>query len=92
MKCKNQVIVGHVKDVLKDTFFVDNVHWLYDEREMTLECAVRIRHLGELYNCIVSAVGKGLQVNAVDKIFGLAKGQAAVFYTGDTVIAGGTIS
>jgi len=84
---KNEVVVGPIKDVLRNTFDIENVHWIGSISEFPLECDVRIRHLGKLYE---ATVDKNIVITT-EPIFGVASGQSAVFYRDSEVLGGGII-
>lgn len=90
---ENKLIVGPVKDVLRKSFYVDNLHWICDSPEFPLSADVRIRNLGQFYPSeIIQQNQNLLRVNSSEKLFGVAPGQSAVFYSGDVVLGGGTIA
>lgn len=86
----NELIVGDYEDCLLDKFNLTNVHWIAERFISNLECDCRIRHLGQLYSCRFNPTT--LEVNLVQKAFGVASGQSAVFYQDGRVLGGGIIS
>ncbi len=90
---ENQLIVGSMEDAKRDTFFVEDLHWICKVPDFPLETQVRIRNLGKFYpSKISSSRGGELKVESEESIFGVAPGQSAVFYEGDLVLGGGIIS
>lgn len=89
---KNELVVAFGKDGLRDSFDVEDVHWIVEQPQLPARCDVRIRHLGELYDSSIVLRGKSLKVVLGDPIFGVAAGQSAVFYSGDEVLGGGVIA
>lgn len=88
----NILYVGFYEEAKSNVFAVNNVHWIGANplmRSEQLSCLIRIRHLGDLYEGIVS---KDLHVSLTKKAFGVAPGQIAVFYEGEEVLGGGVIS
>lgn len=83
----NRLIVGYAKDGERDSFEVSNIHWIGEDPGENFECAVRIRHLGKLYEAIYNS---GV-VNLKYPVFGVAPGQSAVFYAGEETLGGGVI-
>jgi tRNA-specific 2-thiouridylase len=66
--------------------------WLSPPPEGTLSCAVQLRAHGEVYDCTVSVEGDVLRLRLDRPARGVAKGQAAVLYAGDTVLGSSTIA
>ena len=76
-KGKNRLVVGEKKDLLRDSFEVEEWSWIGRKFEVTnLEFFVRIRHGGKLVGCEVI----GNKVKLKEKVFGVAPGQVAVLY------------
>ena len=96
---KNELIVGHAKDVLQNKFNVSDLSWISGVCPKVLAhiggkllCDVRIRHLGELYSSEVIVNEDGiLAVTMQEDSFGVAPGQSAVFYLGNEILGGGII-
>jgi tRNA-specific 2-thiouridylase len=85
----SRVVVGPRTDAERDVLEVRDLHWLAPPRP-TLEAAVQVRHRGE--PTPASIVIDGTRATATLSVPRVAApGQAAVFYAGDRVIAGGWI-
>ena len=56
------------------------------------ECLVQLRAHGEVHRATAGLAGDVLRITLDQPAQGVAKGQAAVLYDGDTVLASGTIS
>jgi tRNA-uridine 2-sulfurtransferase len=57
-----------------------------------LDCLVQLRAHGEVHACTANLDGDSLRIRLHHPARGVAKGQAAVLYLGDTVLASATIS
>lgn len=91
---RNEIVVGFVEDVKRNKFEVADLNFIEKKPEKNFECTVRVRHLGELYDASVSFLDNEKSITNVlceNPVFGVAPGQSAVFYDGDTVIGGGVI-
>ncbi len=89
----NILVVGSYEQAKRDSFEVELLNQIKPDLTFPLKCLVRIRHLGELLECVVSkdSVTNNLTVSLQNKTFGVAPGQSAVFYVGDEVTFGGVI-
>jgi len=56
------------------------------------ECLVQLRAHGEVHQATAGLAGNLLRITLDRPAQGVAKGQAAVMYDGDTVLGSGTIS
>ena len=56
------------------------------------ECLVQLRAHGEVHRATAGMAGDTLRITLGQPARGVAKGQAAVLYDGDTVLGSGTIS
>lgn len=84
---ENQLVVGYAKEGNRDSFDVEDLHWIGEVPKDSFKCKVRIRHLGQLY----PATFNNGKVELRNPIFGVAPGQSAVFYKGDVTLGGGII-
>jgi tRNA-specific 2-thiouridylase len=67
--------------------------WTGCEPPLTpIECTVQLRAHGEVHPCIAAVVGDELRIELNEPARGIAAGQAAVLYHGDTVLGSATIS
>lgn len=82
----NRLVVGKRKEAEMDSFAVGDVHLLADESCLSGDLYVRIRNLGELVKCKIERDGNKYVIMADKKMFGVAKGQSAVFYLRDGVV------
>ena len=57
-----------------------------------VECTVQLRAHGEVHPCTAQVSGDELHIYLSDQARGVAAGQAAVLYDGDTVLGSATIS
>lgn len=76
----------------RDHYTIDRCRWWTQPDEVT-EYHVRIRHLGELLPCRLQDLGDGSwRIQLAGNHRGVAIGQHAVVYLGETVIGGGALS
>ncbi|HVT69644.1 MAG TPA: tRNA 2-thiouridine(34) synthase MnmA [Trebonia sp.] len=57
-----------------------------------VECSVQLRAHGEVHDCVAALKGGSLRIDLRSPARGVAPGQAAVLYAGDTVLGSATIS
>jgi tRNA-specific 2-thiouridylase len=89
---KNVIILAHgyaPEEVKSDHFKVGEIHFLSGERALPLDCQIKIRHSAELYEGTLGTEG---QVSLKEPLHGVAPGQFAVFYDGDSCVASGVIA
>jgi tRNA-specific 2-thiouridylase len=87
------VTVGPAEALDVSTVFADRPVWTAGERTLPLTCDVQLRAHGMVYGCTAADGGSGrwrLTLDAAAR--GVAAGQAAVLYDGDTVLASATVS
>jgi tRNA-uridine 2-sulfurtransferase len=92
-KEKNQVIVGIREEGMSTSFLVDDLNWVsVPGLKERMEIRVKIRSAQqEVDAAIEPSANDGVKVVFHHPGDGIAPGQSAVFYDGDTVVGGGTI-
>lgn len=83
----NEIIVGSKEELFVKEFELGNINAFCDFDE--LECKVKIRYNTKEVPC--KLIKKEKKVLLEESVYALAKGQLAVFYQGDLVIASGFI-
>ena len=66
--------------------------WLSSPPASSFSCQVQLRAHGEVHDCTVSVSDDTLRLRLARPARGVAKGQAAVLYAGDRVLASSTIA
>lgn len=89
----NTVVVGNSRDLLKSTCRLDEVSWI-DGRPPTgpLRTMGKARYRSQEVPCTVRAEADGLVVDFDEPQRAITPGQALVFYDGEYVVGGGTIT
>ena len=95
------VIMGDESDLLKDSCWVEKVHWIRGELKKEQNIQVKIRYRSPEAHCVVltddeSAFGGCAPTTGLGVRFSVAQravtpGQIAVFYRDDEVLGGGVI-
>jgi tRNA-specific 2-thiouridylase len=91
----NTVVLGDEADLEQNEMTVTRVNLIkYDHITPGMESVTKIRYKdkGALSNLYPVGGSQDLQVRFYENVKGIAPGQSAVFYEGDDVIGGGTIS
>jgi tRNA-uridine 2-sulfurtransferase len=93
---KNTVTVSHKSaeghlQIEKKEYGLIKTNWVSGGPQKGKSYQARIRHLGELFDCIIDA-GKGdIAKIAFEKPLIIASGQSTVIYSNDTCIGGGIV-
>lgn len=91
-KGKNQVILGDNDELFTTSCLVCDVNYMGIEKlEEPLPALVKIRYSHSKAPCVIKKDGDGIQVRFEAPQRAVTPGQAAVFYDGDYILAGGTI-
>lgn len=89
---KNELIAALWDDLFKTEVRARSVNWLVDRPDEPLRGSVRVRHTKwENPDCTVYAEGDGARIVCDTPVRAPARGQAAVIYQGDLLVAGGWI-
>lgn len=85
----NQIVVGTREDLECRRVELERVN-MFDERK-EFECDVKLRYRTTAVRCRVKIDGDHAVVELDEPVFGVASGQAGVFYDGDKLLGGGWI-
>ena len=86
---KNQIIVGKKEELACNSVVLNNLNLYNDEKEF--DTTVKLRYRTKAVPCHVVIKGDKAYVTLKESVFGVAVGQAAVFYDDDKLIGGGWI-
>ncbi len=89
----NTVVLGDVKDLLKNKMLVRDVNLMkYENLPEPLDAVTMVRYNDRGTNSSIKMIGQNVEVNFYANVRGIAPGQSAVFYENEDVIGGGIIS
>lgn len=86
----NQIVVGTREDLECRYVELENVNMFDDRREF--ECEVKLRYRTTAVPCRVRIEANRAKVELQEAVFGVASGQAGVFYDGEKLLGGGWIA
>jgi len=86
---KNQIVVGKREDLECREVQLHNLNMFHDEKEF--HTTVKLRYRTKAVPCYVRVNGNEATLELKEGVFGVAVGQAAVFYDGEKLIGGGWI-
>lgn len=86
---KNQIVVGKREELACNKVVLNNLNFFNDEKEF--KSTVKLRYRTKAVDCDVKIEDDKAYVTLEEGVFGVAVGQAAVFYEGDKLIGGGWI-
>jgi tRNA-specific 2-thiouridylase len=79
-------------DKPRNTFILNNIHWLCGLDSFITECEVKLRHGAQKYRCFIDrSTNETIKVILSEQDQGIASGQYAVFYDGDVCLGSGVI-
>lgn len=87
---KNQIVVGKKEELACDSVVLDNLN-MFDDRK-DFDTTVKLRYRTKAVPCHVKIDNDKAVVRLKESVFGVATGQAAVFYENDKLIGGGWIT
>ena len=85
---RQRVVVGTQDEASRRKFSIAQPSWVAEAPRDQLRCEVQVRHRGKPLSCTVA----GTDILLDEPALGVAPGQSAVFYRGDEVLGGATIS
>jgi len=86
---KNQIVVGKKEDLACYDVKLNNLNMFDDRKEF--DTTVKLRYRTKAVKCHVNIIGDEAYLKLEEGVFGVAVGQAAVFYDDDKLIGGGWI-
>jgi tRNA-specific 2-thiouridylase len=86
---KNQIVVGKKEELICTYVVLGNLNMYIDDIEFFT--TVKLRYRTKAVNCHVEIIDNKAYVKLEENVFGVAVGQAAVFYTENRLIGGGWI-
>lgn len=87
---KNQIVVGKKKDLACNEVIIENLNMFNDSS--SFDTTVKLRYRTFSVACHVEIKNNQAVVTLKEDVFGVAVGQAAVFYDEDKLIGGGWIA
>lgn len=86
---KNQIVVGKKEELSCHNVVLHDLNMFHDKKEF--DTTVKLRYRTKAVACHVKIEGEKAHVKLKESVFGVAVGQAAVFYDGNKLIGGGWI-
>jgi len=87
---KNQIVVGKKEELACNRVILDNLNMFSEEKEFNTTVKLRYRTIAVSCNVKIEKNQAFVELN--ESVFGVAVGQAAVFYDNDKLIGGGWIA
>jgi len=86
----NQIVVGKKEELACNSVILDRLNMFNDEK--IFETTVKLRYRTKAVPCKVTIKENKAEVELLESVFGVAVGQAAVFYDENKLIGGGWIA
>lgn len=86
----NQIVVGKKEELACNSVTLNNLNMFNDEKEF--DSTVKLRYRTIAVPCSVKIENNEAKITLKESVFGVAVGQAAVFYDDDKLIGGGWIA
>ncbi|MDD2790104.1 MAG: tRNA 2-thiouridine(34) synthase MnmA [Sulfurimonas sp.] len=85
----NQIVVGTKEDLACESVVLDNLNMFHETKEF--DTTVKLRYRTTAVPCHVRVENDKAYITLKESVFGVAVGQAAVFYDEDRLVGGGWI-
>jgi tRNA-specific 2-thiouridylase len=86
------VVIGPHESLAREELFASETNWLIDPPEQPIEAEVKIRYRSRPAKAtVVPLAARRTHVQFAEPCYGIAPGQAAVFYEGNRLLGGGWI-
>lgn len=93
---KNIVYISreyYADDKPRDTFVVEQINWIAGKAPQSTRLRVKLRHGAPFHDCVIKCIDdKSVEVQLDERDQGIAPGQFAVFYDGDTCLGSGVMT
>jgi tRNA-specific 2-thiouridylase len=89
---RQRVVIGNREEVQRRDFRALEASWVHARPASGTRCEVQIRHRGKPLPAVLDPSGGQVEVKLLEPALGVAPGQSAVFYQGDEVLGGATIT
>lgn len=86
---KNRIVVGKKEELQKKRVVLRGLNMFVNDQK--IECSIKIRYRTHKVPCKVKIDHNVAQVELLEPVYGVAKGQAGVLYEGERVLGGGWI-
>ena len=86
---KNRIVVGKKEELQKKRVVLRGLNMFLNDQK--IECSIKIRYRTHKVPCKVKIDHNVAQVELLEPVYGVAKGQAGVLYEGERVLGGGWI-
>lgn len=88
----NTVVLGEAESAFSDMFYVQDCNFLpFPAAPDGFECMCKVRYSAQEVACRLTRTENGYCVHLFSPVRAVTPGQAAVFYSGDELVGGGTI-
>lgn len=87
---KNQIVVGKKEELACESVVLENLNMFNDLKEF--DTTVKLRYRTNAVPCHVKIVNNRANVTLKESVYGVAVGQAAVFYDKNKLVGGGWIA
>jgi len=87
---ENQIVVGKKEELACNSVVLENLNMFHNQKEFTT--TVKLRYRTKAVPCRVKIEDNKAYVSLKESVFGVAMGQAAVFYDANKLIGGGWIA